>query len=334
MKLRISLSVTSFLMLLLFLSGFILENNSSLIKSFNGNKFDYNSQNKITKTKLLFPLSTLSESFESSTFPPSGWVKVTPTNGSGWYREIAGNYPVPGLSIGYIITPTGGGSGVAFCNYLTGSHPQGQGASNQWLISPKLVNIQPGDSLSFWLRKFGHYMDHFQIMISTTTQTVGAMTVVLDTLTFYANDSGYVFHKYEIGSLIPSGSNIYIGFHEWVENAAVQGATFSLDLVKSTAQVVEVKNNSQIPANYKLNQNFPNPFNPMTNISYSIAKKGFVSLKIFDLLGKEIATPVNEIKNAGDYSIIFNASKISSGVYYYKIVSGGFSDLKYMILIK
>ena len=285
--------------------------------------------NRIT---LLNPLSVLSESFENSTFPPSGWVKITPTSGAGWNRQTAGS-PTPGLS-GIIIAAPGGGTAVAFCNYLTGSNPPGHGPSQQWLITPKLGNIQAGDSLTFWLRKLGVYFDHFQVMISTTTPTTGAMTIVVDTMTFYANDSGYVFHKYNIGSLVPPGSNIYVGFKEWVDSTEINGASFSLDLIKSTAQVVEVKNINGIPAQYNLSQNFPNPFNPSTHIEYSIAKKGFVSLIIYDVLGKEIAVIVNESKNAGNYTVSFNASKLSSGVYYYKIQSGEFSDKKMMILLK
>jgi hypothetical protein len=283
---------------------------------------------------MLNPASVLSESFEGLTFPPSGWIKITPSGGTGWYREVSGTYPVPGLSIGYVICPSGGGTALAFCNYLTGSHPQGQGSSNQWLITPRLGNIQSGDSISFWLRKLGHYLDHFQIMISVTTPTIEAMTTIVDTLTFYPSDSGYVFRKYNIGSLVPNGSNIYVGFREWVADASHDGATFSLDLVKSTAQIVEIKNISEAPADYSLSQNYPNPFNPSTAINYSIAKKGFVSLIVYDLLGREVSILERGIKNAGNYFVIFNANKLPGGVYFYKLQSGKFSGTKKLILIK
>jgi len=92
--------------------------------------------------------------------------------------------------------------------------------------------------------------------------------------------------------------------------------------------------NYQIPNSFKLFQNYPNPFNPTTKIDYGIAKNGFVSLKIYDVLGKELKTLVNENKNAGYYSIDFNGSEFSSGVYFYKLESNGFIDVKRMILIK
>lgn len=85
---------------------------------------------------------------------------------------------------------------------------------------------------------------------------------------------------------------------------------------------------------YGLSQNFPNPFNPRTNISFSIAEKGFVKLVIYDLLGTELASLVNEIKEAGNYSVKFNAEKLPSGIYLYKIESGKFQETRKMILLK
>ena len=85
---------------------------------------------------------------------------------------------------------------------------------------------------------------------------------------------------------------------------------------------------------YALNQNYPNPFNPTTKISYSIKEEGLVTLKVYDILGKEIATLVNENKPAGFYEAEFNASQLPSGMYIYKIQSGSFSDVKKMLLTK
>ncbi|MHB8579194.1 MAG: T9SS type A sorting domain-containing protein [Ignavibacteriaceae bacterium] len=86
--------------------------------------------------------------------------------------------------------------------------------------------------------------------------------------------------------------------------------------------------------NYTLEQNYPNPFNPVTTINYTIASKDFVTIKVFDVLGKEIATLVNEEELAGSYSVNFNASKLSSGVYFYRMQAGGFVETKKLILMK
>lgn len=85
---------------------------------------------------------------------------------------------------------------------------------------------------------------------------------------------------------------------------------------------------------YELLQNYPNPFNPITNIKYQIAKSNLVTLKVYDILGKEVATLVNENMKAGTYEVMFDASNVPSGVYFYKISAGSYSDTKKMLLIK
>jgi len=91
---------------------------------------------------------------------------------------------------------------------------------------------------------------------------------------------------------------------------------------------------SNLPKTYSLAQNYPNPFNPVTKINFAIPKQGFVTLRVYDVLGREVSTLVNEVKQVGTYSVDFDASYLSSGVYFYRIESGEFSDIKRMILIK
>ncbi len=91
---------------------------------------------------------------------------------------------------------------------------------------------------------------------------------------------------------------------------------------------------SEIPSVYSLSQNYPNPFNPTTKINFAIPKQGFVSLKIYDVLGREVRILVNEVKSVGTYSVDFNASEFSSGVYFYRIIANDFTDIKRMMLIK
>lgn len=79
---------------------------------------------------------------------------------------------------------------------------------------------------------------------------------------------------------------------------------------------------------YKLSQNYPNPFNPSTTIEFIIAKTGLVTIKVFNILGSEVATLVNEVKNSGTHFINFNGSELSNGVYFYKLTADGFSATK------
>jgi hypothetical protein len=95
-----------------------------------------------------------------------------------------------------------------------------------------------------------------------------------------------------------------------------------------------VINNNEIPDNYSLLQNYPNPFNPTTNIKFSLPNTGLVKLVVFDVLGREVATLVNEVKSAGNYTADFDASTLSSGVYFYRLESGNFTETKKMLLVK
>lgn len=91
---------------------------------------------------------------------------------------------------------------------------------------------------------------------------------------------------------------------------------------------------NEIPAGFKLEQNYPNPFNPVTNIGLKIAERGFVSLKLYDISGREVKQLVNEDLNAGIYNIDLDASDLPSGIYFYKLQANKFSETKKMIIIK
>ena len=91
---------------------------------------------------------------------------------------------------------------------------------------------------------------------------------------------------------------------------------------------------SQIVNEFKLYQNYPNPFNPVTSIQYAISNSQFISLKVYDILGKEVAVLVNEEKPAGNYEVTFNASGLPSGVYFYQLNAGSFFETKKMVLLK
>jgi len=140
-----------------------------------------------------------------------------------------------------------------------------------------------------------------------------------------------------------------------VVNSNIEGSQYALNTAVSSESVVPLgkKNASKKQVNYKgtlavddyaLDQNFPNPFNPVTTISYALPQDGIVTLKIYDALGREVSTLVNEFKQAGRYTTTFSAtggsasggdaSKLSSGVYIYKLTSGKYSATKKMMLVK
>jgi len=97
---------------------------------------------------------------------------------------------------------------------------------------------------------------------------------------------------------------------------------------------VSVNGEGKIPQKFKLFQNYPNPFNPVTTIKYSIPERSFVSIKIYDVLGKEVSILVNEEKPAGSYEIRLNESVLTSGIYFYRLKAGSYVETKKMILLK
>jgi hypothetical protein len=145
---------------------------------------------------------------------------------------------------------------------------------------------------------------------------------------------------------------------DWIRVAFVPGFGTSIEIHSYTYNDSELKNGSysyrlkqidydgsvfysdiinievNIPGEFSLEQNYPNPFNPSTKIKFQIAVKEFVSLKIFDLLGNEVETLVNEEKSAGEYEVQFKADQLTSGIYIYKLDAGNFSQTKKMMLLK
>ena len=102
-------------------------------------------------------------------------------------------------------------------------------------------------------------------------------------------------------------------------------------------QITGIENNADfisLPEKFSLTQNYPNPFNPTTNIKFRIPENGFVTLKIYDLIGREVATLLNEEKLSGNYEVKFNGSNLSSGVYFYRLTAGTFTTTKQMILLR
>ncbi|MCI0448593.1 MAG: T9SS type A sorting domain-containing protein [Chlorobi bacterium] len=105
-------------------------------------------------------------------------------------------------------------------------------------------------------------------------------------------------------------------------------------LYGDTSIVGFVQISSEVPETFSLSQNYPNPFNPVTNVKFQIPKYGFVKLVVFDVLGREIETLVNEELSPGTYEVEWDASNYPSGVYYYKLTAQDFSETKKMVLVK
>jgi len=159
------------------------------------------------------------------------------------------------------------------------------------------------------------------------------------------SDNGPGIAKQELGNVLKpfystKPDHLGLGLYYALKIMKLHGGNVFIDTAGNTSGIT---NNTTIPATFKLYQNYPNPFNPVTKIKldvaahlqYSFSKsKMNVYLKIFDIQGKEIATLVNEQLKAGTYEVEFKADDLPSGVYYYKITAGNYTNTKKMILLK
>ncbi len=146
-------------------------------------------------------------------------------------------------------------------------------------------------------------------------------------------NEGIIPDEYYVCALYSIGGMTYLGTRPFSYLPAIYR--------RNTSQLIPVvENNTILPENIKLSQNYPNPFNPSTKIKFSIVSSPHVSggdlvlLKVYDVMGRELQTLVNERLNAGTYEATFDGSMLNSGVYFYKLTTGGYSESKKMLLIK
>ena len=132
-------------------------------------------------------------------------------------------------------------------------------------------------------------------------------------------------------SFIPDSAQSYEAVVKVYSGGGFKQIELSGEGKNSTVNTVD---ESSLPARFSLSQNYPNPFNPVTIIRFSTAERQFVSLRVYDVLGSEIATLISDVKNAGNYEISFDAVNIPSGVYFYKLQAGNFVETKKMMLLK
>lgn len=157
----------------------------------------------------------------------------------------------------------------------------------------------------------------------------------------------YAVGQYSATALYPPGnSEIYIYFSkdfgqtgsataivkvERVSNTSQQSAPVTFGVTTAPIGITQI---SSIVKEFKLEQNYPNPFNPVTNINFSIPKSEFVSLRVYDILGREVKSLISEQMSPGVYNVDFDASGLSSGMYYYSLRAGDNVSVKKMVLVK
>jgi len=165
--------------------------------------------------------------------------------------------------------------------------------------------------------------DKLMYCFSNSTQTTFSTPVQISEHSPGWSSKGYVPSLMEIPTL--DAGAVWVG---------LDGSSKKLYFDRYSLTTKIRNQNNEVPQKYSLEQNYPNPFNPTTNIKFSIPKNGFVTLKVFDIMGREISTLISREMGAGSYSFDWNASSYSSGIYFYKIEVNGFSETRKMMLVK
>ncbi len=294
--------------------------------------------------RILFQSDFENITFQNNDSLPSGWRKL----------DVDQNNPSQGWAVRDTIQVMGGNPNINrprahnsrkslhIC-WLAGTG--GNKLNDDWVWTDSL-RIQTGDSLIWWMLigstpGIAPYLDSVQVWVNSA-QTPNSTITKLATLK--SNDSAgiplnnnvWTQHKYNLSSF--AGQRIYIAFRYYlpVQNALWCNIDDMFIGNHSAIGITPIGN--KVPKEFSLSQNYPNPFNPTTKIQFSIPVRTgrdlSIQIKVFDVLGREVATLVNEQLNPGTYETDWSADKFASGVYYYKLVSGTFSDTRKMILIK
>jgi PKD repeat protein len=128
--------------------------------------------------------------------------------------------------------------------------------------------------------------------------------------------------------------DIYLNAGEQVMHVGFHNGQFNLNWIEILASTTDINESQESPSSFQLSQNYPNPFNPTTNISFTLPRAEHVSLKVYNLLGQEVALLVNEIMSAGNFDISFDAAELPTGIYVYSITAGNFKSVKKMMILK
>ena len=205
---------------------------------------------------------------------------------------------------------------------------------DSWLVLPAL-NIVAGDTISFWEQgAAGSWPDSMRVMYSASGDSTPEGSWV--ELGRFKNTQGSWANR--IFMAPAPGSHARFAIRYCVVDGGPSGNNsnyLGVDYIQVNGTIVGVGNEPEITADqYSLSQNYPNPFNPVTKINFSIPQSGFVSMKVYDAMGREVATLVSENKTQGTYTVKFNGADFSSGVYFVRMQAGDFSQVRRMVLVK
>lgn len=273
----------------------------------------------------------LNETFDGTTYPPVEWA-LTGTGTQYWTRELVPGYGSGVASTKYNFYNAQATTGIqqlisnqfppaaAPNNYLRFNYA---GAYYSATAIDSMVVETSADGGTTWVRLIGMYQS--ASLTSGVNNSPIMSTVNLGSAAFTpaANQWGTKIFPMPIGTnKVRFTAKSAYGNNLFIDNVTA-------GLITGTGTPL-----SLVPDKYELSQNYPNPFNPTTKINFSIPKQGFVTLKVFDVTGREVANLINAVTEAGYHSVDFNAVTFASGVYFYRIEAADFIDTKRMVLVK
>lgn len=235
------------------------------------------------------------EGFEGP-FPPPGWSILNPDVGFTYERLY--NYNGPRFGGMNCIK-------VPFYDYPNIGE-------RDTLLSVMFTGISPADSFNFDY-SYAQYLSGYVDSLIVNLSSDGGATFI------------NVFRRGGFSLATTSATTL-----SYAPVSSTQWFTFSYPM----SSIFPLNPVIKVPESYRLYQNYPNPFNPKTNIKFDLPSNVFVNLRIYDILGREITTLLNEKMTAGPHSVEFSPVNLSSGVYFYRITAGDFSDVKKMVFIK
>jgi|WetSurMetagenome_2_1015567.scaffolds.fasta_scaffold11350_2 murein tripeptide amidase MpaA len=262
------------------------------------------------------------------------------------YMTIVYGYPnIPGITNGYAWYSVWGGR-QDYMTFFCGGREITAELSNSYILPPAQLPAYYGYNVRSWINYIKECSYGVRGIVTDSVSGLPLKAKIRVQGREYMSDSTSVFSDTTCGDyhrMLPTGTFTLIFKAPNHYSKTISGVYAKYD----STTILNVKlrpmssgiSGTETPISFSLSQNYPNPFNPTTNIKYQIgaefrSQNSEVKLVVYDILGKEIVTLVNEKQSTGDFEVKFDGSKLSSGIYFYKLTAGDFSDVKSMILIK
>ncbi|MBN1633154.1 MAG: T9SS type A sorting domain-containing protein [Ignavibacteria bacterium] len=290
----------------------------------------------------VFPQVKIQEGFETadSLTPPAGWSIVNnapfPIYPEGNWTVRDTGVAIPGISA--LTTKAHTGYKSVMTTWYAGidtNPPNPYGTADAWLITKNAGSITTDDYLKFWA--FGgspSYSDSMQVWVSTLDSNTYSFLDKIASIHWPVGTTWGVWTQYSYSlAQFAGATNFYVAFRYYMDCSLNGFCVFVDDVfVGVPTSVTQIGNG--VPTKFELKQNYPNPFNPVTNIRFDIPKTTDVRLVVYNSLGEEVKVLSEGVKSPGTYELRFDASNLSSGIYFYRLFAGNYIETKKMMVIK